>query len=336
MSNVDFGLDMEEVIAPLMKQWAPIAARIEDIDSKLGDDTVGRRKLLKGEVTRIEDLVKNNNESVSQCVPQVKKFMDESLNDEQRVAVATAFLKFIGDEVLKTLPKSNRIGIVQLMTNVTREKAFQNEIDQFIKDNTPKEVPKLPDEEQLKLRLQRKELVETANLIRTLVGRQEASKLEEMEEFTQTRMPSAGGNGGAGSRGVRLKGSFNFTITDNRTGQVISAGTSLTDVGRKLNVLVNGEGNTIKTAVSQQIEGFDFKNPPDEWQFVIDNMTVRANRMVFTGTPIPESDDSDDADDDEVMTEEAIDFDKVATDLPSADLPSDDNDSVENLDDPMN
>ena len=303
MSSTVPAFDMKGLLGPLVDQWKPLAERIEAIDEELDQESAGKTKVLNMTIEAVKGVSENIPTQATEAVAQLKTYLS-GLDEKTRAGLMYSIVKTAIDEILPSLSNVPELqtGVTYFLQKTFRSKEINEQLDAYVKPRVEKDVTPPTPEEVEKLRAERKELVISANLLQQLIERTDEETGKSFRKFDQKRGAGVASNG-KGTLGERLKGTFQFSVDG------VGVGTSLTDVARRFpGVPVNGESNSVKSAIREAINDFDFKNPPERFEFTIDGKKIIA---VATS-----SDDSDDADSDGELTQEDLPTDASMPDDP--------------------
>lgn len=284
--------NMAGLLEPLIAQWKPLAERIELIDEELDQESAGKTKVLNMTIEEVKKVAENSDTAISQIVPQFKAFL-EGLDEKTRAGVVYALVKTTVDEMLPSLKDVPELqtGVMYFLQKTFRSKEINEQLAAYVEPRVEKDVTPPAPEVVDALRAERKELVVNANLIQQLIERTDEETAKGLRKFDQKRGFGTSGTSGKGSLGERLQGTFQFSVDG------IGVGTSLTDVARRFkDFAVNGEKNSVKAAILSAIPDFDFKSPPDRFEF-----TIEGKKIIASATS---SDSDTPSDDSDVMTEE--------------------------------
>lgn len=272
MSDIDIRTD-DPFTRTLVEKWMVSKDQLEALDEKMNIESYTRTKLLNA---AFDDA----NPNMTGKVPT------NPLAVDIRSALATEDLspeQFAGmyESVRRTL------------------KLFEDRLDKFVEANTPKQDEAKKNtpstEELLEMRDEYKKHVENMNGIRTLLeGTAPDWFKAEGDSLLPKKEAKRGAVGARGETGTRLGGTFQFTvIAPDGTEHVLSE--------RKLSAVQLFLKKDVKNtkAVRQAIDSanpeFDWKNPPDRFEFNIVGRKVVANKITSDEEP-------DDEDENDIQT----------------------------------
>lgn len=209
-----------------------------------------------------------------------KTVIDSLINEAGDTAT-----NFVDDTKLMLAVIPNRLGVIAALQRAL--KSVFAELNEYVEANIPEIVEdSLTEERMLVLREQRKAAVDLFNNAYHLASSiaPGATELAKYAPIKHLR----GRIGGTGAKGPRLKGSFVFSVDG-----VPVDGHRLTDVAKAAEVTVT----ELRDAISQHVPDFDYKMPPSQFAFVVNNKNVVATESITDAEP--DDDDDDVAEDDD-------------------------------------
>jgi hypothetical protein len=150
---------------------------------------------------------------------------------------------------------------------------FEARLDQFVKDNVPEvnEADKPKEEELVALREERKKHVDNMNGIRTLLeGTSPDWFKAEGDTLLAKQENKRGAVGSRGETGTRLGATFQFSVFSK-----------------------DGESENVRKAIEGSNPDFDWKNPPDRFEFAIAGRKVVANKITDESSAADDESDTD-------------------------------------------
>jgi len=246
-----------------------------DFEDPLVGDLLRRFQKLTAEIAEIDSEL--NVDAAGRA-----KVLDAATNGVQEEADRiTEQLKTIFDSHVG----ADLVGLVHSVNKLL--KTHSDTVKAYVDENVVK-VDKPSDARLAELVENRKKPVAMVQQIRALV--------ENMDEEIAAKLPKVeqrrGAVGSRGQTGERLSGSYNFTV-----GGTEIKGTTLSAVLQALkSAKVEGVNSVVdlKTAMVEQNEGFEIKNPPASFSFKVKDVEVVATRQADSD---PEDADDNDVDD---------------------------------------
>jgi hypothetical protein len=257
----------------LVEKWMTSKDLVDTIDEKMNVESFGRTKLLNSRYAEanpgLEDLRKSK--PTSPFAEQLRTILNaEGLSDADFAGRYETFRRTLSE--------------------------FEARLDQFVKDNVPEvnEADKPKEEELVALREERKKHVDNMNGIRTLLeGTSPDWFKAEGDTLLAKQENKRGAVGSRGETGTRLGATFQFSVfsKDGESENVLS--------DRKLGAVQEFLKKEVKNVaeVRKAIEGsnpdFDWKNPPDRFEFAIAGRKVVANKITDESSAADDESDTD-------------------------------------------
>jgi hypothetical protein len=272
-------------ITTLVDKWFASKAVVEAKDAEMKIESLGKSKLLNEVYNSVVNAPPEDDQTeniAAQFAATIREMLDRAakVTDEDR-------------------PGSFFAGMMEVVKRTLNDKEYDDKLEAFTKEHVvvPKEGDKPSDTEMETLRKERKTAVDNMNGIRSLLEgtapdwfTTEGKSLllnEKGEEKEWTNLRGAIGK--RGETGVRLP-EYSYTVD----------GTNLTE--KKLGAVRDHINKTlsigdVRKSITDQVEGFDFKNPPEKFEFDLldkdNNSHHVVARKVYTTTST-EDDSSDD------------------------------------------
>jgi hypothetical protein len=274
MSDVEISTN-DPFVHMLVEKWFTSFDQLEALDEKMNVESYTRTKLL--------------NAAFDEANPNME---GKQANNPVAVAVRSA-LSADG------ITQETLAGLYESVRRTLRE--FEKKIDNYIEKNTPKpeDVKKnQPTVEELQeMRDEYKKHVENMNGIRGLLEGTATDWFKaEGDSLLPKKEAKRGSVGSRGETGTRLGATFQFTV-------IAPDGTEHVLSDRKLGavqIFLKKDVKNVKevrSAVETSNPEFDWKNPPDRFEFTIAGRKVVGNKITDES-----SDDSDDESDIQELT----------------------------------
>jgi hypothetical protein len=272
-------------ITTLVDKWFASKAVVEAKDAEMKIESLGKTKLLNEVYRTVTEAPPEDGETeniATQFAATIREMLDRAAKVE-------------GED----RPGSFFAGMMEVVKRTLNDKEYDDKLEAFTKAHVivPADGDKPSDAEMEALRKERKTAVDNMNGIRSLlegtapdwfVSEGKSLLLNEKgeeKEYTNLR----GAIGARGATGVRLP-EYSYTVD----------GTAITE--KKLGAVRDHVNKTlsigeVRKTITEQNEGFDFKNPPEKFEFDLKDKDGNTRhvvaRKVYTTTST-EDDSSDD------------------------------------------
>jgi len=276
MSNVTLDTINDPFTRTLVEKWMDQRELVENLDDKMALESFGRTKLLNARFDAVNPDMEGKQANNSLAVSIRNALSEDGLSDEDFAGMY--------ETVRRTL------------------KEFDKRLDAFVEANIKKvdESDKPGDAELAEMRKQRKTIVDAMNGIRSLLegtspdwfnaeGKRLLVNAEGKEEnYVNLR----GAIGDRAPTGKRLGGTFQFTVLYNDSETVLSD-RKLSAVQIYLKKYVKNVGELWKI-IEAQNPNFDRGNPPDRFEFTVEDRKVVAVKMTDESSEDDEEDSTED------------------------------------------
>lgn len=243
-------------VTSLVSKWNTNKELIDDLDESLKSESLGKTKLLNASVKAAEEA--GEAQPVVSAVNEILSRLDG--NPEVFVGVLTAIRRAL--------------------------KVHDKTLNDYVEENVV-EVPedqKLDIEAETKAREDRKKAVDSNNAIRGLLEAQSPEWFTSQGDAMLPKLDNMrGAPGKRGETGKRIVGTFQWMVED-----TLIQAHQMGAVAKYLNTQVKD----IRTAIEEQITGFDWENPPASFNFTFKGKPVSAKR-IDDDTPDENGEDED-------------------------------------------
>lgn len=270
MSDIDISTD-DPFTRTLVEKWFISNEQLEALDEKMNVESYTRTKLLNAAFDEVNPNMEGKQPTASAAVNVRSALSADGLSEEQLVGLY--------ESVRRTL------------------KEFEKKIDNYVEKNTPKQEDIKKNtpttEELLAMREEYKKHVENMNGIRQLLeGTAPEWFTSEGNSLLPAKQAKRGAVGKRDEVGTRLGGTFQFTVYAADGTEHVLSDRKLSAVQMFLKKDVKST-KEVRTAIETSNPEFEWKNPPDRFEFTIVGRKVVANKITDESSEAEDEEDSD-------------------------------------------